>query len=144
MRVSRRCVRFVARFEGFRPCPYRDPVGVWTVGYGHTQGVGPNTSCITKREARRLLRDDLRIFAKAVDDLIHRNLTARQRDALVSFTYNLGIGSLQGSTLRKRLNAGEKKCKVIREELPKWVNAGGHPLPGLVRRRAAEVKLACG
>ncbi|TNV76038.1 hypothetical protein FGO68_gene1926 [Halteria grandinella] len=60
--------------------------------------------------------------------------------ALVSFSFNLGCGSLQSSTMLKRLNARENPNTVAREEMPKWVKAGGKVVPGLVRRRDAEVK----
>ena len=62
---------------------------------------------------------------------------------MVSFVYNLGVGALQGSTMRRRLMAGEDPATVVPQEFPKWVNGGGGPLPGLVRRRAAEVALFC-
>src|SRR5690606_12014325 len=97
---------------------------------------------ITKRDARKLLRRDLRVYAAAVDTYITRKLRPRQRDALISWTYNVGVGALIHSNLRKRLNAGENRCRVIREELPRWTYAGGKQLPGLVNRRNAEIRLA--
>lgn len=69
-------------------------------------------------------------------------LNANQYGALVSWTFNMGCGAAEGSTLVKRLNKGESPNKVISEELPKWVHAGGKVLDGLVRRRKAEIKLA--
>lgn len=69
-------------------------------------------------------------------------LNANQYGALVSWTFNVGGANVQSSTLLKRLNAGESPNTVIGEELPKWNKAGGDVLPGLVRRRAAEVTLA--
>ena len=63
-------------------------------------------------------------------------------DATVSFTYNYGAGALESSTFRRRINAGEDKATCFREEFPKWVNGGNGPMPGLVRRREAEVQLA--
>jgi len=151
--VPRRCVRFVAEFEGFRPTPYRaHPSEIHlTIGYGH---YGPDVKPgmrINKRKARKLLRKDLRKYARAVDRDIRvydrrgkrvSPLNRFQRMALISWTYNVGIGAMQGSTLRRRLNAGENPCKVIREELPRWDKAGGFTVPGLTRRRKAEVRLA--
>jgi lysozyme len=147
-RISRPGVRFIAGWEGFRSCPYPDPVGVWTIGYGHTAGVGPGSRCLTQEEARDLLRRDLnRIYVPAVRGLIDRRLRQRELDALSSFTYNLGAGSLESSTLRRRINSHEgatyrRRKRISREELPKWVKAGGQTLPGLVKRRAAEVAVA--
>lgn len=69
-------------------------------------------------------------------------LNANQYGALVSWAFNVGNGNVASSTLIKRLNAGEDEATVIAEELPKWKKGGGKTLPGLVRRRAAEVKLA--
>lgn len=69
-------------------------------------------------------------------------LNANQYGALVSWAFNVGNGNVKTSTLISRLNAGEDEATVIREELPKWNKAGGNTLPGLVRRRAAEVSLA--
>lgn len=150
-RVSRRGVRFIAQFEGFPSSqPYNDPVGHCTVGYGHLLHFGNCTQAdrgkwhdITKREARRLLRRDLQEYADAVRNSVHRRLRQRDLDALTSFTFNNGIGAFQSSTLLRRLNAGENKCKVAREELPKWVHAGDQVLPGLVVRRKAEARLIC-
>ena len=69
-------------------------------------------------------------------------LNANQYGALVSWTFNVGPGNVESSTLLKRLNAGEAAGTVIAEELPKWNKAGGQTLAGLTRRRAAEVQLA--
>jgi lysozyme len=143
--VSRKGVRFVAGWEGFRPCPYRDAVGVWTIGYGETQGIGPNTPCISKRKARRMMRRRLnRDYARPAWRMIQPRLRRRERDALASFAYNVGLGNVQNSTLRRRLNGPEgrryrTRKRVWREELPRWTNNG---LAGLVKRRAAEVRMA--
>ena len=69
-------------------------------------------------------------------------LNANQYGALVSWCFNIGVGGAQGSTLISRLNAGEEPNTVLPEELPKWNKGGGEVLPGLVRRRAAEVELS--
>ena len=74
--------------------------------------------------------------------LIEVPFTQHEFDATVSFTYNVGEGALSSSTFRRRINAGEDKPTVFREEFPKWVNGANGPLPGLVRRRDAEVELA--
>ena len=66
-------------------------------------------------------------------------MTAHQRDALISFTFNVGAGAPESSTLRKRLLAGESPAAVIAEELPRWHKGPNGPLEGLKRRRTAEV-----
>ncbi len=129
----------VKKFEGLRLTAYRDAVGVLTIGYGHT---GPDVYDglkITEAQADALLGKDLQKFVNCVNSLVKVNLNANQRGALVSFSFNLGCGALQGSTLLRRLNAGETPNTVAREEMPKWVFAGGKKLEGLVRRRAEEV-----
>ena len=150
MKVSRKGVRFVAAFEGFRKCPYKDVVGVWTIGYGTTHGVHKTTPCISKRKARKFLRYDLtHIYLKAVPRA--GRMEQCELDALASFAYNLGTGAVSNpaiSTLARRLKSNEGKTyerrkRIYREEIPKWNKAGGHTWAGLVRRRKAEVRLAC-
>jgi len=148
-RVSKQGVAFVAGWEGFRSCPYRDAVGVWTRGYGETQGIGPNSRCVSKADARAELRKRLnRDFAPAIPR--RRRMRRREVDALASFAYNLGTGAVSNpssSTLARRLKSNEGRTykarrRIYEQELPKWVNAGGQRLEGLVKRRAAEVRLA--
>ena len=113
-----------------------------TIGYGHTGAdVFPSLK-ITESRAEQLLVEDLHRFEKAVRNLIEVPLTQHEFDAIVSFTFNTGEGSLKGSTFRRRINAGDNKAQCFREEFPKWVNGSNGPLPGLVVRRDAEVKLA--
>ena len=97
---------------------------------------------ITQAVANQMLRDDLDRFERAVIENIDVALDQCEFDALVSFSFNTGAGALQESTLRKRLNRGENKATVFSEELPRWVNGADGPLEGLVKRRAAEVRLA--
>jgi GH24 family phage-related lysozyme (muramidase) len=150
-RLSKEGTEFIARFEGFPSSqPYNDPVGFCTVGYGHllhrsacTDADRREWSGISKEKARDLLRRDMKTYVAAVLKLIEPKLNQPRLDALASFTMNNGAGSLEESTLRRRLNAGEPMDRVAEQELPKWVFAGSPPqkLEGLVRRRAAEVKL---
>lgn len=91
---------------------------------------------ITQAEATYILRKDVGIVERAVVRLIYVPLTDGQFDALVSFTFNLGAGALQRSTLRRQVNRGEHES--VPAELMKWVWAAGKRLPGLVRRRRAE------
>ena len=141
MKTSQAGVDLIKEFEGLRLESYFCASQVLTIGYGHT---GPDVwvgQVITEPEAEKLLRDDLEIFERAVEELIDIDLTQNQFDALVSFTFNCGDGALEQSTLRRRLNAGEDPNTVAKEELPKWNKGANGPLAGLTRRREAEVKL---
>ena len=113
-----------------------------TIGYGHTGSDVYDGMTITEAEAENLLRKDLRRFESAVTDAILPVLTQHEFDAIVSFAFNCGTGALQDSTFRARMNRGDDKPTCFREEFPKWVNGANGPLPGLVRRREAEVHLA--
>lgn len=138
------CVDLVKEFEGFRSEAYPDP-GTggepWTIGYGHTGGVKPFDTC-SREQAEAWLRDDLEWADQAVNDYVRVELWQSAHDALVSFTYNVGASAFGDSTLVRRLNAGEPIQPVIAQELPRWVNGPSGPLPGLVRRRDAEVSLS--
>jgi GH24 family phage-related lysozyme (muramidase) len=116
-----------------------------TIGYGHTAGVQMGQT-ITQARADELLDQDLQRFATGIHDLIpsSRTLGGNQQAALISWAFNVGLGAVETSTLRRRINAGESAVVVAREELPRWNKAGGQALPGLVRRRAAEVALFAG
>nr|BDD43766.1 hypothetical protein 2 [bacterium]BDD46699.1 hypothetical protein 10 [Paracoccaceae bacterium]BDD46755.1 hypothetical protein 8 [Paracoccaceae bacterium] len=113
-----------------------------TIGYGHTGTDVYIGQRITEAEAEELLRADLKRFEEAVNRLITRPLTQHEYDAITSFTFNIGIGALEISTFRKRINSGEPKRICFTEEFPRWVNGFSGPLPGLVSRRNAEIALA--
>ena len=137
---------FIAKFEGFRPKLYNDPSPAKnaTIGFGHMVHAGPITGKepqefrdgITRARGLELLQADAGASAKAVKKAVTVPLTQPQFDALVSFTYNLGAGNLQQSTLLKRLN--KREYDAVPQELNRWVKANGATLPGLVKRRAAE------
>jgi len=131
-------LELIKSFEGLRLEAYRCPAGVPTIGYGTTTGVKMGTR-ITKAEAEALLRRDLEKFEAAVRSLVKVPLTDNQFSALVSFTYNLGAGALQHSTLLKLVNQGNFAAAA--REFLKWNRAGGRVLPGLTRRRQAEEAL---
>jgi len=138
---------FLRQWEGLRLEAYRCSAGVPTIGYGATsidgRPVQLGDTC-TKDAAETLLRHQvLETYAPAVFRLLPmaQKWSPNRIAALVSFTFNLGAGALEESTLRKRLLAGEDPAKVVSEELPKWVHAGEAVSVGLERRRAAEVAL---
>lgn len=141
--LSEHGARFICDFEGFSPRPYRDPVGVWTIGYGSTENVGPNTPAVTRQQAlARLRREVNEQYAPPVLRAARhakRTLTQNQADALISAVYNLGPGVLHpsrslGAALRKRV--GWRKATA--DALLLYDRAGGKRLPGLTRRRKAE------
>lgn len=126
-------------FEGLRLAAYRDLAGVWTVGYGHT---GPDVvegMTITEAEAELLLGHDVAVAAACVEAAVAVDLTQGQFDALVDFVFNLGCGALRGSTLLRRVNAGE--FALAAAEFSRWTHAGGAVVPGLLARRLAEREL---
>ena len=146
MRISQTGIDLIKRFEGLRVVAYPDAGtggAPWTIGYGSTSGVTKGMT-ITEEEAEQRLRRDLSWFESRVDQLISVPLTQPEFDALVSFTYNVGDNSLLTSTLRRRLVEGQDDRRdIYEEEMMKWVNGSSGPLPGLVKRRKAEIELAC-
>lgn len=91
---------------------------------------------ISNEQAERMLLNDVQRFEPEIERLVTAPLNQNQWDALISFAYNLGAANLESSTLRRLLNAGDYAGAA--EQFPRWNNAGGKVLPGLVRRRAAE------
>jgi len=132
---SSACADLVKASEGCVLTAYRDSVGVLTIGYGHTRGVNVD-QVITQEDADLLLESDLDDAAESVRKLVSVNLTQGQFDALVDFVFNLGEGRLRDSTLLRLLNEGRYGEAAVQFKF--WVIAGGHPLPGLIKRRAAE------
>jgi GH24 family phage-related lysozyme (muramidase) len=139
-RINSAGLEIIKHFEGLELRAYQDPVGIWTIGYGHTAAAGPPTvtagQTITEAEAEAILRRDLELFETGVRGLVKVPVNSNQFSALVSFSFNVGLGALETSTLLRKLNAGDYPGAA--NELPRWVKAGGQTLPGLVRRRDAE------
>jgi lysozyme len=137
--ITQNGIDLIKRFEGFSRTVYFCPAGYPTIGYGHV--VKPHEDFspgIDEARAEELLRQDAQIAERAVLRLINVPLTDGQFDALVSFTYNLGGGALQRSTLRRKINREEHAD--VPEQFMRWIWAGGRKLKGLVRRRAAETQ----
>jgi GH24 family phage-related lysozyme (muramidase) len=140
MQITEEGLELIKEFEGFRSKAYRDAVGVWTIGYGHTSMAGaPQVTpdlIVSKTEATDILRRDVEMFAEGVRESVHVPLTDQQFSALVSFAYNVGLGGFRSSSVLKAVNA--RDFEAVPRRLNLWVKAGGRMLPGLVRRRAAE------
>ena len=145
MKISDTGLEIIKKFEGFRGHPYRDVVGVCTIGYGTTHYEdGRPVRCsdvpISKERATEIMRHEIdHHYGNAVDHYVGRHTTQAQFDALVSFAYNLGVGALKKSSLLRHHNA--RNHDRAANEFRKWVHAGGRTLPGLVRRRQMEKDL---
>lgn len=134
--VSDRGVELIAKYEGCRLEAYLCPAGVWTIGYGHTAGVEKGQTLPSIEAAKALLKEDLKKYGGHVNACVKKGLikfplTQNQFDALTSFCYNCGIGSLRKLVTDR--NAGE-----IAEKILLYNKGGGRVLPGLTRRREEE------
>ena len=165
MKLSKAGEDLMHRFEGFRSRPYLCPAHIWTIGYGHVlyqdqirlpviRVEGKQTPMIrkeyplkpednrvwTKTEIDELFRADVASFERGVLRLVP-GVVGRQGsfDALVSISFNFGLGNLQRSTIRMRANRGDWEGAA--EAFRMWTKGGGKVLPGLVRRREAEIAL---
>lgn len=138
VKTSQKGINLIKKYEGCSMTAYKCPSGRWTIGYGHTANVKTNQK-ITKQQAENLLKEDLAVYEKGVEKLVKVRLNQNQFDALVSFTYNCGIGALRSSTLLKKLNNGD--FASASKEFLRWNKSNGKVLKGLVRRRKAEKAL---
>ena len=131
----------IKHFESCKLTAYQDSVGVWTIGWGHTAGVKKGDNW-TQDEADDILLNDLEKFEGYVNQYVQVPLTQNQFDALVSWTFNLGPGNLQSSTMLTKLN--EKSYDEVPSQMKRWNKAGGKVLRGLERRRNAEAAMFSG
>lgn len=138
LKPSGACRALVRQFEGCRLQAYLCPAGIPTIGVGHTAGVKLGDRC-TVQQADLWLTHDLEDAGASVASLVRVPLTQGQFDALVSFTFNLGIRRLAESTLLILLNKGNYAGAA--DQFSRWVYGGPQKLPGLVARRAAEAAL---
>ena len=143
MNINQKGLDLIKSFEGLELNSYKDAVGVWTIGYGHTSMAGQPAvvpgMTLTKEEAEKLLLKDLLKYEQIVKNLVKVELNDNQYSALVSFVYNLGGGNFEKSTLLKKVNNKDFDGAV--KEFAKWNKAGGKVLKGLTRRRAEEASL---
>lgn len=128
----------IKEFEGCRLLPYYCPAGKLTCGWGSTgRGVYPGRAW-TQTQADQRMHQDAAICARQAQALCP-DLEGDALCAIADFVYNLGPGRLRSSTLRNKINEGDWNAAI--QELRKWVHGGGKKLPGLVRRREAEITL---
>ena len=165
MKLSKAGEALMHRFEGFRSRPYLCPAHIWTIGYGHVLyqeqirlpvvrvedkeipiirkefPIKPEDNRVwTKNEIDELFRADVQTFERGVLRLVP-GVSGRQGsfDALVSFAFNAGLGNLQRSQIRMRANRGDWEGAA--DAFRQWTKGGGKVLPGLVKRREAEIAL---
>jgi len=152
MNISTKCLHMIEHHEGVRFKPYQCPAKLWTIGVGHVlypnQGKMPidqrssfplaqeDNRAFSKDEVNAILRADLARFEKGVATYCPVPLTQGQFDALVSFSFNVGLGTLQRSTMRQKVLRNDMEGAA--EELLKYCMAGGKVLRGLQKRRIDE------
>ncbi|MDY6216670.1 lysozyme [Actinobacillus porcinus] len=144
LKTSQKGIELIKKFEGCKLTAYRDSVGVWTIGFGHTKDVKADM-VITAEQAEQFLKDDMVHFEYGVNKLLKTlktTVTQNQFDALISFAFNLGLGNLRKSTLAKKLYVMQQNdrdsVQDVADEFPRWNKAGGQVLTGLTKRRNAE------
>lgn len=126
----------IRKFEGLRLHAYQDSVGVWTIGYGTTDGVHSGM-IITAALAESLMEADVKQRAAMIESWLEVNVTGNEMSAMISLAYNIGMKAFHHSEVLTFLNDGQTK-EACAKQFMNWVHAGGKILPGLVTRRAAE------
>lgn len=142
MKASEKIKERIKEWEGLRLQSYRCPAGVFTIGYGHTGNDVKYSMVINAAKANELFEADLAKVEAQLRKLANSDgvtLAQHQWDALVSFTFNLGIGNLSGSTLWRKVRANVND-RTIGDEFRKWVYANKVRLQGLVNRREYEAR----
>lgn len=151
--VAKDAPQLLSRFEGTTLKVYKDSTGWSYIGSGHRltkeeleKGIVqiggedvPFEAGLTEQQAQRLLQQDLEPIRKQVEELVKVPLSAEQKEALVAFVWNVGIGTFRRSSLLVKLNEG--RYEEVPDELRRWTRAGGVTLPGLEARREAEISL---
>lgn len=138
MKTSQRGIDLIKESEGCKLRAYYCPAGVLTIGYGHTGRGVQSGMTISQEQADDFLRHDLATCESFINAAC-LSLMQGEYDALVSFAFNLGIASLERSTLWRKVKAGDMAGAAA--EFPLWVHGDGKVLPGLVTRRNAEAAL---
>ncbi|MGX8689068.1 MAG: lysozyme [Bacteroidaceae bacterium] len=138
MKATNYATLLIKSFEQLRLNSYLCPAGVWTIGYGHTDGVNQGM-LITEKTADAFLKQDIRNAEHSINQM-DAELTQEQFDALVSFVFNVGVRAFNVSTLRKKILKNPNDPSIA-DEFRRWVYAGDKKLPGLIKRREQEIKL---
>ena len=135
----------IKEFEGYSSEPYLCPSGIATIGYGNTmyangERVTMDDKEIDKKEAEKMLLDTIKSVEKQVKNVVEVKLPAHKLAALISFTYNVGIGNFSKSTLLAWLNSNPNYSEIP-SQFRRWNKGGGRVLKGLVRRRESEIEI---
>jgi lysozyme len=147
--MSHMGIVWLKQLEGYKRIAYKDVVGKWTIGVGHlltsdelatkkVYGI-PYSRGLTTDQVDKILDKDILDYAFPLADAVQVPLSVCQRDALISWTFNIGVGSMLKSTLIRKLNAGE--YAEVPNQLVLWCRAGGRVVRGLLNRRNKEVAL---
>ena len=153
MKISEAGIQLIKSFEGCHSSPYKCPAALWTIGYGHVLYPDQARLKTPERSAYPLRPEQNRVFGyDEIDELLEQDLqrfeagvlrlcpasndSQSQFDAMVAFSFNVGLGNLQSSTLRMKYNRSDYSGAA--DEFLKWNKAGGKILAGLTRRRVAE------
>ena len=140
MLINEDGINLIAEFEGCKLTAYKCPAGIWTIGYGHTGPEVIEDLQWTQEQANAALVKDIAKFNDGVDKLVQSEVNINQFSALVCFAYNCGLTNLGKSTLLRKVNANPDD-PTIKDEFIKWDRSAGKSLPGLARRRQAEIRL---
>jgi lysozyme len=148
MTAKDQAAKIIKEFEGFSSKPYLCPANIPTIGYGNTmyksgERVTMDDAEITEEQATEMLLNTIKSVEKQVKNVLEVKLKAHQLAALISFTYNVGIGNLSNSTLLAWVNSNPDYSRIP-EQFRRWNKGGGKVLNGLVRRRESEVALWTG
>jgi lysozyme len=135
----------IKEFEGYSSEPYLCPANVPTIGYGNTmypngERVTMDDPEITEEQSTEMLMDTIKSVEKQVKNVVEVKLPAHKFAALISFTYNVGIGNLSNSTLLAWVNSNPNYSQIP-SQFRRWNRGGGKVLKGLIRRREAEIEL---
>jgi len=142
--VSDNLCKMISVFEGCRLKAYRCTSGVLTIGIGCTNSKWTSKGTITIEESYQAFQEDIKTFVTSVNNLCKNSnvsLTTYEKEALISFAFNCGLGALSTSTLWKLIKAGNRNASKITNAFLMWNKSGGKEQTGLVRRRNAEAKL---
>ncbi len=140
-------LELIKHFEGWSSIPYNDSAGYCTIGYGHLLALkrcsqidlGPYKTGINKEQGLKILEKDTELARVAVQKNVSADLSSDEFGALTSFVFNLGEGSLTGSTLYKLLKIDDRGGAA--KQFKRWIRAGNEVAPGLVIRRRCEATL---
>lgn len=134
---------FIEQWEGFKGDAYKCPAGVLTIGFGHTGPDVKEGQVVTYKEAYELLCQDIRDHMEGLAGFINVPVTEGQCIAITSLAFNVGVSSVKGSRMLRKLNSGDIEGAAA-EFSNGWNTSSGKVLPGLTRRRQAEAKLFLG